>query len=87
MPCVYIPPLIRRLTDGTETVEVEADSVREAIARLEELYPGVAERLCQDGEMKPGISVAVNGNVCSRGVLQKLTADDEVHFLPAIGGG
>lgn len=87
MPCVYLPPLLRRLAGGAATVEVEAASVREAIAALEDRFPGIAERLCQDGELRPGITVSINGNVSSRGVLQKLVPEDEVHFLPAIGGG
>ena len=41
-----------------------------------------------DGDrLKPGIAVAVNGQVSQLGHLQPLQEDNEVFFVPAIGGG
>lgn len=87
MPRVFVPPLLRKLTDGVAEVVVEAGTVREAIAALEATYPGVRDRLCEEDDLKPGLTVAVDGNVSSLGLLQKLQPESEVHFLPAIGGG
>mgnify|MGYP002622960870 CR=1 FL=1 len=87
MPTVFIPPSLRKLTGNQERIEVAALSVRDAIAELEDRYPGVGPRLCADGAIKPGLSVAVDGNISSLGLLQKLKPDSELHFLPAIGGG
>ena len=87
MPIVYIPPALRPLTGGQERVAVSAGSVREAIAELESQFPGVEARLVVDGDIRPGMAIAVDGNISSLGMLQKLTPDCEVHFLPAVGGG
>ncbi len=87
MPRVFIPPLLKSLTAGVVAIDVEAGSVRQVIERLEARFPGVAERLCEDGELKPGLTVAVDGHVSSIGLLQKVSETSEVHFLPAIGGG
>ena len=53
MITVFIPPQFRSLTDGAESVEVEATSVRQAIACLDERFPGIADRLCTMDELRP----------------------------------
>ena len=87
MPRVYIPPLLRPLTCGISEVEVEASSVRQVIAALEERFPGIRERLCEGEQLRPGLAVAVDGRISSVGLLQKVRPESEVHFLPAVGGG
>ena len=87
MPRVYIPPLLKPLTAGEEIVQVSGNNVRQVIAELENRYPGIREKLCEEDELKPGLTVAVDGHVSSLGLLQKVRDDSEVHFLPAIGGG
>jgi molybdopterin synthase sulfur carrier subunit len=87
MPTVYIPPQIRGLTGGIETIEIRAGSVREIVVQLEERFPGVRDRLCQGDELRPGLSVSVGSQISSLGLYQRVSADAEVHFIPAIGGG
>ncbi len=87
MPTVFVPPLMRTLTNGVEQVEVLGTSVRQVLEALEALYPGVKARLCLDDELRPGMAVAVDGHMSSLGLRQKVQPTSEVHFLPAIGGG
>ena len=87
MITVFIPPQFRTFADGTESVDVEAASVRQAIEVLDEQFPGIADRLCQGDELRPGLSVSISGRVSGLGLFQKVAAGDEIHFLPAIGGG
>ncbi|MDB5384564.1 MAG: hypothetical protein JWM11_210 [Planctomycetaceae bacterium] len=87
MPIVFIPPLMRTLTNGVERVEVEGLTVRQILRELENQFPGVTERLCAGDELKPGMAVAVDGYMSSLGLRQKVQPTSEVHFLPAIGGG
>jgi molybdopterin synthase sulfur carrier subunit len=84
---IFIPPLMRGLTNGVDAVDVEAGTVRQAIAQLEDRYPGTRRLLCEGDDLKPGLTVAVDGNISGLGLLAKLKPDSEVHFLPAIGGG
>jgi molybdopterin synthase sulfur carrier subunit len=84
---VFIPPLLREATGGLDHVEVAAASVRQVVAALEAMYPGIRERLCAGDSLRPGLAVAVNGTVSSLGLLQKVPDGSEVHFLPGIGGG
>ena len=87
MPTVFVPPLMRALTHELERVEVSGTNVRQVLEALEAQYPGIKARLCLGEELRPGMAVAVDGNMSSLGLRQKLLPTSEVHFLPAIGGG
>ena len=87
MPTVYIPPQLRKLTDGAQTVEVTGQTLRQVVDALEELYPGIRDRLHDGENFRPGLAAAVDSVVSTRGLLQPVGADSEVHFLPAISGG
>ena len=88
MPHVAIPSLMRKLTAGEEQVTVPGTTVREVIDNLEHRYPGVKARLCEEGRVKPGIAVYIDGILTTReGLRERLDADAEIHFLPAISGG
>ena len=87
MATVHIPSLMQKLTDGHDKVTVQGSTVREIVNNLENEYPGTKERLVDKFKIKSNISVAVDGEVTPLGILEKVGADSEVHFLPAIGGG
>ena len=87
MPHVFIPPLLRSLTNGQEVIDVAGQNVREVIDNLDRQFLGVRDRLIDGDRLKPGLSVAIGTKVSARGLTSKTQADDEVHFLPAIGGG
>lgn len=84
---VWIPALHRDLTGGEEKATICGDTMREVIANLDTKYPGLAERLTEDGRVRPHISVAVNGEMIQRGLFYRLKQPSEIHFVPAVGGG
>ena len=87
MATVIIPPLLRDLTGGQSKVSVPGDSVQAVIDELEIRFPGISERLCEEGRIRPGMSVAVDSVVSTAGLRQRLSETSEVHFLPALSGG
>jgi molybdopterin converting factor small subunit len=87
MAVVWIPSLLRDLTGGRPQVNVPGETVREVIAELEKAYPGIEARLCDGGQLRPHISVVVDGEVSKYRLRHRLTETSEVHFLPAISGG
>ena len=87
MATVFIPALMRKLTGERATVEVSGASVREIVNNLDELHPGLKERLVDKWKLKSNITVAVDGQVTPLGMLEKVGENSEIHFLPAIGGG
>ncbi|MDP3064255.1 MAG: hypothetical protein Q8O40_13755 [Chloroflexota bacterium] len=40
-----------------------------------------------DGDIRPGISVVIDGLAARQGLLQPVGEDSDVHFVPAISGG
>ncbi len=88
MAVVYIPSLMRRLTNGVEKVRVSGMNLRQVIDALEQSYPGMrAELLDAEGQIKPGVAVAIDGETTHMGLLEPVRDESEVHFIPAIGGG
>lgn len=87
MPIVFIPPQMRDLTGGVDRLRIEAATLRQVIARLDERFPGLGARLCDGDALAGGLAVSIDGAFASRGLLAKVGPDSEVHFLPAIGGG
>ena len=87
MAKVFIPTMLQSLTAGVKQVDLDARNVRQIIERLEELYPGMKDRLVEDGEIRPNLAIAIDGDVAIMGMLEKVEENSEVHFVPAIGGG
>jgi len=87
MPLVFIPALLRKLTGGQETVRVAGTTVGHVIDQLELLFPGIQSGLCQGNDLRPGLAAVVNTQVARLGLRAPVNEGDEVHFLPAIGGG
>lgn len=84
---VWIPPVHRDLTGGVENVQLSAATIEEVVAALDARFPGMAARLTQDGRLRPGIAVAVDGVISARGLRQRLTKPSDIHFVPAMAGG
>jgi molybdopterin synthase sulfur carrier subunit len=87
LPTVYIPTLLRTLTGGRESVEVEGGTVRQVIDNLDQAWPGLRDRLLDEGNLRPNISVAVDGEVTPMGLIEAVGPASEVHFIAAIKGG
>ena len=86
MALVFIPAMMQSLTAGASSLQVAGRTVRDILDNLEERFPGVKERLLQDGELRPDIAVAVDGEV-ALDLLERVRDDSEVHFVPPISGG
>jgi molybdopterin synthase sulfur carrier subunit len=87
MPIVFIPTPLRDLTRGEDQVAVEGSTVREVVEALDHRFPGIKQRLCREDSLAPGLQVAIDGVMTTRGLRAHMQPDSEVHFLPAIGGG
>ena len=87
MAKVFIPSTLRSLTGGAREVTLPATNVRQVIDVLEQMYPGIKDRLVDEGQIRPDISVVIDGEASPLGLLDKVGEDSEIHFIPAIGGG
>ena len=84
---VFIPSMLRPLAGDQDALEVSGSTVREVVENLVKHYPGLKGRLLADGQLPGNISVAIDGEVSTLGLLDQLDSDSEVHFIPAISGG
>jgi sulfur-carrier protein len=87
MPVVWIPSLLQPLTGGQDQVVVSGSTVQELIDQLDARFPGVKERLCAGGQIRPHIAVAIDGDVSPEGLAQEVQESSEIHFIPALSGG
>ena len=87
MANVAIPAPLRQLTGGATSVTVPGDTLGEVVERLDELHPGIAARLVQNGKIRGGFAVFVDDQLPTTGLRTKLGPDAEVYFAPAIAGG
>ena len=89
MPDVWIPAQMQRITGAPDRVQVEGATVRQVINNLERMHPGMKELLYDEelDDITPGLAVIVDGDVSQLGLMERVSAETEMHFLPAIGGG
>lgn len=87
---VLIPTPLQKLTKGEAEIEIEAKSIQGLIEELENQYPGLKERLCDEkGELRRFINIYVNGEDIRfrEGQETKIEDEAEVSIVPAIAGG
>jgi len=85
-----IPGPLRRLSDGQNTVDVEASDLATAIAALDARYPGFKDRLLDDqGELRQFVNVYLNDEDVrlGSGLKAKVDDKDEISIVPAVAGG
>jgi molybdopterin synthase sulfur carrier subunit len=87
LPVVWIPSLLRQLTNGQKSISIQGDTVRQVIENLEITYPGIKERLCDEDRLRPSISIVVDGQTSTLKLRHRLRESSEVHFVIAISGG
>ena len=76
MPAIWIPTLLKYLTNGVDTVEIEGKNIRELIESLDLTYPGIKSRLCDDNDkIRAEIAVAVDGQIVTTGMRTRVTPD------------
>ena len=87
MAKIWIPSLLREITNGVDCVTADGHTVGECLTNLDKEYPGIYDRLCKGNNLVPILNVAVDGKISQRGIRTRVRNDSEIHFIPAIAGG
>jgi molybdopterin synthase sulfur carrier subunit len=84
---LHLPPTLTPLfRELPRKIDVEAATVDEAIARLDERWPGLRDRLCEQGQtLRPHINVYVDRERAELDTA--LEARSRVDVIAAISGG
>ena len=87
---VRIPTPLQKLTGNQAEVAVDGSTVDDLIGALDQAYPGLKGRLCDEkGKLRRFVNVYVNEEDI-RFLKQEATPvkdGDEVSIIPAIAGG
>lgn len=87
---VRIPTPLQRLTDNRGEVEAAGGTVAELIQQLNQRYPGLKDRLCDEsGKVRRFVNIFVNEEDVRflQGDQTPIKDGDEVSIIPAIAGG
>jgi molybdopterin synthase sulfur carrier subunit len=86
---VKIPVPLQRLTNGKEEVEGEAGTIISLVNSLDQKYPGLAERISEDGKLRRFVNIYVNEEDVRfmKNEETEVKDGDEVSIVPAIAGG
>jgi molybdopterin synthase sulfur carrier subunit len=87
---VRIPTPLRSVTKGAPEVQATGETVSGLIDDLDRQYPGLRERILEDGgEIRRFINIYVNQEDVRflDGIRTVIKTGDEVSIVPAIAGG
>jgi molybdopterin converting factor small subunit len=86
---IRIPTILRPYTKEQKSVQGEGANLGALIANLDANYPGIGERLLENGSLRRFINVYINDeDVRFLGSLEAQVKDgDSVTILPAVAGG
>jgi molybdopterin synthase sulfur carrier subunit len=90
MPTIKVPPVLRPQTDGEAEVDVDADTVGDALRALAERYPPTKDQLfSSEGELNRYVNVYLNDEDVRvlDGLETPAAESDTVVILPAMAGG
>jgi len=86
---IRIPTILRPYTKDQKSVQAEGANLGSLIADLDANYPGISERLLENGALRRFINIYINDeDVRFLGSLDAQVKDgDSVTILPAVAGG
>jgi len=86
---VRIPTPLQNLTGGKEEVEAKAGTIIELVNDLEGQFPGIAERISENGKIRRFVNFYVNEEDIRfmQAETTPVKDGDEVSIVPAIAGG
>jgi len=87
---VLIPTPLQKFTNNDASVAIEAGSVSALVDALEERYPGIRARLCdENGKLRRFLNIYVNSEDIRflDNETTVLGEGDEVSIVPAVAGG
>lgn len=86
---VRIPTPLQSLTGGKEEVEAKAGTIIELVNDLNVRFPGIAERISENGKIRRFVNLYVNEEDIRfmQAESTPVKDGDEVSIVPAIAGG
>ena len=82
-------PWLNAAAGGIKAVEVKGETIGECLDRVDDMFPGIKERLMnQEGSVRPYIFILLNGvNTYPEELLMPVKNGDEISIIFQIDGG
>ncbi len=86
---VHIPTPMRQHTEGKTEVEVSGATVQAALEDLGSRYPGITQRLFDNGQVRRFINLYLNNEDVRYldNLATPVKDGDELSIIPAVAGG
>lgn len=84
---VLVPASLQTLTGGEARLIAEGHNLRAVIADLAKRYPALGDRLQNGDRLGRGLSLSINGDILSTGLITPVEDGSEIAILPQISGG
>ncbi|MGZ8301655.1 MAG: MoaD/ThiS family protein [Telluria sp.] len=88
---VHLPIALRKFAKGAATIECHAETVLDALLKLDELDPSMSERLLESGNTAPKkyVNVYVDGKHIAKtgGLATPLAQGGKLEIVTAFAGG
>ncbi len=86
---VQIPTPMRQHTEGKAVVEVTGGTVQAALDDLAKQYPGISQRLFDNGQVRRFVNVYLNDEDIRYldNLATPVKDGDELAIIPAVAGG
>lgn len=89
MALVRFSTPLRRFTKGSPEGTADGETLEEVVKDLEKRYPGISQKILENGEIQKFINIYVNNEDVRlmKGLKTKVKEKDTVTILPAVSGG
>lgn len=86
---VSLPTILRAYVNDQRRVQIEGATLGSLIDNLDAAYPGIKNRIVEDGGIRRYVNVYINSEDVRflNGVDSQLADGDEIDILPAVAGG
>jgi molybdopterin converting factor small subunit len=86
---VRIPTILRPYTKDEKSVKAEGENLSGVINNLDSQFPGIGERLLENGALRRFINIYINDEDVRflGGLDAQVKSGDSVTILPAVAGG
>lgn len=90
MATIHFTPALKRFEPGLQPVEVEGDTVAQAMTNLAKIFPGLIDYVLEEnGALRKHVNIFVNETFIRdrRNLTDKLKANDKMYIIQALSGG
>ena len=86
---IHIPTPLRQHTQGQAVVEAQGGTVQALLANLGEKFPGISQRLFDNGQVRRFVNVYLNDEDIRYldNLATPVKDGDELAIIPAVAGG